>query len=524
MNIKFENFKLKVNKLVNHYNARNFKFVIQQVNLLLKKQPNNQYILNLLGSSYHKSGNLVTAKKVFQRVIELDNNSLAGMNNLANVYKDMNEHTKAEEYYKKILKINPNYINTVNNYASFSFKLNKYEEAIDLYKKALTIDNNSTIVHYNLGLVYQSLGKFKEAELHYREVLRIDPSKNIVDRLMGRLIKYDKNNEHLKELLQKINTPKLGNESKIDLNFALGKAYEDLSDFKKSFFYLEEGNKIKDSISNYDINLDNQLFHNLKVLFEDYNFEKKIINKNHNKKIIFILGLPRSGTSLAEQIIASHPDIYGCGELDYLEKLVTNNFYRNNVLKIPNLKKESDQELLNKISTKYHELIDNFKLNQQIITDKAPLNFRWIGFIKILFPNAKVIHCVRDPKDNCLSLYKNIFDESQHWTYNKSNIFNYYKNYYELMNFWKKKLPNFIFDCKYENLINNSKVEIKKLLDFCDVSWNDNCLKFYNSKRAIKTVSVAQVRQPLYKSSISSNKNFEFYLSDLFIKLENLLG
>ena len=132
MNIKFENFKLKVNKLVNHYNARNFKFVIQQVNLLLKKQPNNQYILNLLGSSYHKSGNLVTAKKVFQRVIELDNNSLAGMNNLANVYKDMNELTKAEEYYKKILEINPNYINTVNNYASFSFKLNKYEEAIDL--------------------------------------------------------------------------------------------------------------------------------------------------------------------------------------------------------------------------------------------------------------------------------------------------------------------------------------------------------------------------------------------------------
>ena len=193
-----------------------------------------------------------------------------------------------------------------------------------------------------------------------------------------------------------------------------------------------------------------------------------------------------------------------------MEKLVTNNFYRNNVLKIQNLKKESDQELLNKISTKYHELIDNFKLNEQIITDKAPLNFRWIGFIKILFPNAKVIHCVRDSKDNCLSLYKNIFDESQNWTYNKSNIFNYYKNYYELMNFWKKKLPNFIFDCKYENLINNSKVEIKKLLDFCDVSWNDNCLKFYNSKRAIKTVSVAQVRQPLYKSSISSNKNLNF--------------
>ena len=273
MNNKFENFKLKVNKLVNHYNARNFKFVIEQVNLLLKKQPNNHYILNLLGSCYHNLGNFISAKKVFQRIIELDKNSLPAMNNLANVYKDMNELETAEELYKKILKLNPNYINALNNYAGFNFKLNKYDEAIALYKKILTINNNSAIVHYNLGLAYQSLGKFKDAELHYREVLRIDPTKNIIDRIMGRIIKYDKDNKHLQEMLVKINNPKLSDESKIELNFALGKAYEDLSDFKKSFFYLEEGNKIKDSISNYDVNLDNQLFDKIKKSFESYNFD-----------------------------------------------------------------------------------------------------------------------------------------------------------------------------------------------------------------------------------------------------------
>jgi len=523
MNNKFENFKLKVQKLVNHYNAKNYRFVIQQVNILLKKQPNNPFILNLLGSSYHRLGDLNTAKQVFNRVVALDNNSCSALNNLANVYKDLNENKSAEKLYKKILKINPNYTKTINNYAGLNFKLNKYEEAIHYYKKTLTLSNkDKDTVHYNIGLVYQSLGRFKEAMFHYKEVLKINPNMNIIDRIMGRFIKYNEDDSHLKEMLQKIKNDKLTDNSKINLNFAIGKAYEDLSDYKKSFFYIDEGNRIKDKLNKHDSRPFDKLVRNLKDYFENYTFNKNISNQNFNKKIIFIIGMPRSGTSLIEQIISSHPDVYGSGELDYLERLIVNNFYKNNLLKIPNFENENNQELINKISSKYHELIDDFNSNQQIITDKAPLNFRWIGFIKIFFPNAKIIHSVRDPKDNCLSIYKNIFDDSLNWTYNKSHLFNYYKNYYELMNFWKKKIPNFIYDCKYEDLIGNSKIEIGKLLNFCDLDWHDNCLKFYETKRAVKTVSVAQVRQPLYKSSISSSKKFEPFLSDLFTNLDNL--
>ena len=523
MDKKFEEFKLKVEKLLNHFEAKNYKFVIQQVNLLLRKQPNNHFILNLLGSSYHRVGDLKTAKQVFSKIITLDENSCAALNNLANVHKDLNENKSAEELYIRILKIDPNYINTINNYAGLNFKLNRYEEAINYYKKALTINNNNTLIHYNIGLVYQSLGKFKEAMFHYKEVLKIDPNMNIIDRIMSRFIKYDKDDSHLKEMLQKINNEKLNDDSKINLNFAIGKAYEDLKNYKKSFFYIDEGNKIKNKISKYDIRLYDKLIRSLKSSFENYTFNNNLANKSFNKEIIFIVGLPRSGTSLIEQIISSHPNVYGSGELEYLERLIINNFYINNELKIPNLENESSQELINEISSKYHELIDDFKSNKKNITDKAPLNFRWIGFIKILFPNAKIIHSVRNPKDNCLSLYKNVFDDNLGWTYSKTNLFNYYKNYYELMNFWKKKLPNFIYDCKYEDLIDSSQTEIRKLLNFCDLDWHDNCLKFYNTKRAIKTVSVAQARQPLYKSSISSSKNFEPFLSDLFTDLENLL-
>ena len=523
MDNKFKNLKLKVEKLSNHFNAKNYKYVIQQVNILLKKQPNNHFILNLLGSSYHRLGDLNTAKKVFSRAIAVDNNSCAALNNLANVYKDLNENKLAEELYIKILKINPNYINTINNYAGLNYKLNRYEDAIHYYKKALTINNKNALVHYNIALVYQSLGSFKEALHHYKEVLKINPDMNIIDRLMGRFIKYNEDDSHLKEMLQKIKNEKLNNDSKINLNFAIGKAYEDLSDYKKSFFYIDEGNKIKSKISNHDIRPFDKLLRGLKESFENYAFNNNVSNKNFNKKIIFIVGMPRSGTSLIEQIISSHPDVYGSGELDYLERLMVNNFYTNSELKIPNLETENNQELLDQISSKYYELIEDFNSNQKNITDKAPLNFRWVGFIKILFPDAKIIHSVRDPKDNCLSLYKNIFDDSLNWTYDKSHLFHYYKNYVDLMNFWKKKLPNFIYDCKYEDLIGNSKIEIEKLLTFCDLDWHDNCLKLYNTKRAIKTVSVAQARQPLYKSSISSSKKFEPFLADLFNNLDNLL-
>jgi len=523
MNTAFENFKRKVQQLLNQYNAGNFRFVVQQINLLLKKQPNNLFILNLLGSSYHKLRELNVAKKVFFRVIDLDKNNLAALNNLANVYKDLSEYKEAEKLYKKILQLDPNYINAIGNYGSLKYELNLYQESIELYKNGLKINKDSLIINYNMGLVYQALGSFKEAEFYFREVIRINPNMNIVDRMMSRFIKYSKNSSHLIEMLKKIENNTLNDESKINLNFAIGKAYEDLSEFKKSFFYLNEGNKIKNTISNYNIESDNHLFNNIKKTFKDFNFNNKAFKSNSDKKIIFILGLPRSGTSLIEQIVSSHPEVYGSGELDFLEKLIRITFYKDNNFKISNLEDQNNIALLNKISLKYSNLIDDFKISQANVTDKAPLNFRWIGFIKILFPNAKIIHCNRDAKDNCLSLYKNIFDENQNWTYNKSNLFAYYQNYHELMNFWNSKLPNFIYNCKYEDLIANSEIEIQKLIKFCALDWDDNCLKFYKSKRAIKTVSLAQARQPLYNSSISSYKNFEPFLSDLFSRLDDLL-
>ena len=319
-------------------------------------------------------------------------------------------------------------------------------------------------------------------------------------------------------MIDKMSNSSLDDNSRSQLNFALGKAYEDIGDFKNSFKNLEIGNHIKKSLTNYNLKHDIKRFNELISKFKEFIFSKTS-NFKYDKKIIFIVGLPRSGTSLVEQIISSHSKVYGGGELKFLNELILNNFYKNNNLDTFH-KLMKDTDLIENIHTEYFEFIKNLSSSSNIITDKAPLNFMWIGFIKILFPNAKVVHCNRNPKDNCLSLYKNIFDEKLDWTYNQSDIFGFYSCYINLMKFWKKKVGDFIYDINYEELVLSPDTEIKKLISFCGLEWEDNCKLFYKNKRPIKTVSISQAREPLFNSSISSFENYKTFLSNLFSNLD----
>ena len=195
---QIEELKNKIQKLVNQYNFGNYKLVIQEVNILLKKLPNNSFLLNLLGSCYQKLGDFETAIKNFLQVLSTEQKNLAAMNNLANAYKDILEFEKAENLFKEIIKINPNYINALTNYANLKFQLDQYEDAIELYNRALKIDNKIENIHYNMGLTYQSYGVFAEAEKHFKEMLKINPSATIADRLISRFTKYNQENTHFK--------------------------------------------------------------------------------------------------------------------------------------------------------------------------------------------------------------------------------------------------------------------------------------------------------------------------------------
>ena len=224
--------------------------------------------------------------------------------------------------------------------------------------------------------------------------------------------------------------------------------------------------------------------------------------------------MPRSGTTLVEQIISSHPDVYGSGELNFLSRIVYKNFFNENKINfIDNFTKLNSDDL-SLIANQYFDFIKNFKSDNNYITDKGLFNFQWIGFIKILFPDAKIINCVREAEDNCFSIYKNLFENEGHWCYNKKELIDCYKLYADLMKFWNKKIPGEIYDIKYEDLITNPELKIKDLISAAGLDWDDKCLRYNENKSIIKTLSVNQARKKIYSTSLSLYEKYKPFLKD----------
>ena len=523
----------KVRILNNHLRAKNFNKVIDGGQNILKKIPNNDYVLNLIGMAYQGRSMHNRAINYFEEALKHNPGNIAAMNNHANSLKAVGKFEKSKKIYEKILKINPKYINAYNNYANLKTLYNDYDGAIELYKKAINLvdENKDTPASHSLGLkfalaaAYQSCNKVEDAEKLIEEIISIDSSHTGAHKLKSSISKYSLENkgtiDHLKQM-EKLNQPdKLDNEKKIDLFFSLGKAYDDLKNYYKAFHYLNEANLLRFKKFGSNLEKEHKLFKNIIKTFENIDLEKT--NKNiPSKKIIFICGMPRSGTTLTEQIIASHKEVYGAGELVYLQQILKKNFYIDFKFNKPKII-ENQNYSKNIISSEYLEHFNIYNIKEKIITDKAPQNFRWLGFIKIFFPNSKIIHCYRNSKDNCLSLFKNSFASSMmDWANDPKDIASYYNLYSELMNFWKSKISNFILDVEYESLVNNKENEIQKILRFCDLEWDDTCLNpEKNSKTPIKTVSVSQARQPIYKTSLNSNVNFDNYLSEMFSILKS---
>ena len=200
--------------------------------------------------------------------------------------------------------------------------------------------------------------------------------------------------------------------------------------------------------------------------------------------------------------------------------MLEKNFGKKNLSLFFEDDKNFNKDLFASIGKEYVSIIKNISDNSVRFTDKLPENFLWIGLIKLILPNAKILHCLREPRDNCFSLFKNYFpNHSMDYSYNLNNVVEYYNLYFDLMNYWKNLFPNFIFNVKYENLVSNTEKEIRSMLNFCDLEWDNNCLDYYKNKRAVKTASDIQARSKIYTSSIDSWKKYEKYLNEYFQKL-----
>ena len=519
-----DNLKIEAEKeaqiILNYFKAKDYISAEVKAKKLIKKFPNFQAVYNLLGLCLQSQKKFLEAIKYYKIAIQNNPNFFVAINNLGLTYHNMYDLKNAQHYYERAIEINPKFTHPISNLGNVKKELNNYEEAIKCYKLALSIDNKLYIVLHNLGMAYQALGKFEESKKYFESVLKINPKFTRADRSLSMSLKYDINNPHLKIIENKIKDQSLNNFQKIELYFGLGKAYEDIKNYKKSFENYKLGNKIKRDAIKYQINDDVKLFENIKNSFSNINFQNLENVGNKSNKMIFILGMPRSGTTLVEQIIANHKNVYGAGELRDLTQIIKENFLVSDKIKFPEKLNIKDQNFFSNMGTKYLENLDRYNANKNYITDKAPLNFKWIGLIKLILPKSKIIHCTRDPKDTCLSLFKNFFEGELNFSYNLEEAGKYYKLYQNLMEFWKQLLPDFIYDISYEKLVENQEFESRKLLDFCNLDWDKNCLTFYKNKRGIVTASFAQARKPIYKNSVNSWQNYKSGLLPMFKILE----
>ena len=519
----------KIKILQNHLKSKNFKKVIDGSLKLINKTTNNDYLYNLIGMAYQGLSQHENSVKFFRMALDYSPNNVAAKNNYGNSLKALGKLEASKECFEEILKANPNYINAYNNYANLKTLVNDYEGAIDLYKKAIDILKNNenspkvTLVNilFSLAVAYQSENKIEEVKKIIDEILLIDPTHIGCHKLISSVTKYSNDDQnslaHLNKMEQlDANIDNDNFEKKVDLNYALAKAHEDIKNYEKAYEYLNNANELKFSKKGSNLKDEVKAVENIIKIFDDINLQKSNTN-SQTKKIIFILGMPRSGTTLVEQIVASHSKVYGAGELIYLQQVLKKNFVNDSKYNKQSI--IDNQNLYKNII--FSEYIDYFKLynfHENIITDKAPQNFRFIGFIKLFFPNSKILHCFRNPKDNCLSLYKNSFaSNTMNWTNKQEDIAEYYNLYSKIMGFWKSKVPEFIHDVEYEKLVENKESEIKKILNFCELEWDERCLNPHkNSKTPIKTVSISQARQPIYKTSLKSSDNFDKYLEKMY--------
>ena len=437
--------------------------------------------------------------------------------NLGIVYRAIERYDKAGENFDKALSINPDFV-LATNYRGLVYQdMGQHDDAIKFYDKALQLNPNFVDAINKIGLVYTEKNQIKDAIKAFEKAINLKPkSAQAYYNLIFGIREYHATDKQVKTIHSLLEAENLSKDDRILLNFTLAKVNEDLGKNKTFFKYLNEANKLRREKLNYSFgqSQDQKLFKEIKNIFNDKSplTIENNLDQSTSIKLIFIVGMPRSGTSLVEQIISSHPEVYGAGELNAIGRLCVPLVFNKSLSKANKI----SEQAIKSIRSNYLDLLARFDSQERIITDKAPLNFRFIGHILSAFPEAKIIHLKRDPVAICWSIYKSNWSGlGNSFSYNMDDLVNYYGLYENLMGFWHQKFPDKIYDINYEKLTTHQESESKKLINYCGLDWDQNCLEFYKNTRVVKTASSLQVRQKMYQGSSEAWKEYASYLKPL---------
>lgn len=471
-----------------------------------------------IGNAFLLKEDFDKALFAFNQTLTLTPDNPAALLGLSRTYKEKEALDDARSIVDRLLTLTPHKAEAHALSGDLYSKLGAYPQAQAAYQQALALDPDLISAHLGLGQLELELGHLPLAQASFRQAMQIDPKEVAPHVLMAQASKVRAGDDTLRRLeAEAEQLASLPPNRAIALHFALGKVYDDLEDYDRAFGHFAAGCQLKRARIQYDPVKQDQATQAICDFFSLQTIERLRGAGDPTKVPIFVLGMPRSGTTLTETILASHPDVHGAGELRDLLALANQPTPGVASSPYPLGLHGLTPEDLTRMGGCYLAGLRQHSASARHITDKMPANFLAVGLIHLMLPNAKIIHVKRNAADSCLSGFTKLFNNSQYHSYDLTEMGCYYVNYAKLMAHWRKVLPADAFmDLQYEELVADKEAQTRRLVAFCGLPWHDACLESHKTERSVKTASITQVRQPMYTSSVERWRRYEKHLHPLF--------
>jgi tetratricopeptide (TPR) repeat protein len=483
----------------------------------LRDNPRNVDALRLLALIAIEAERADDGEILLEKAVEIAPDFNQALVDLGRLRKDQDRFAEALECFDRAIALEPTRPQAHYLRAGTLARASFTYEAIESYRRCLALRPEHAGALTGLGHVLKAVGQYDAAVASYNACIRLIPGNGETYWSLANLKRYQFDDAMVAEMERRLSTAKEDEQSDVNFLFALGKAYEDRGDFERAWHFYRTGNVTRRARVFYDPVQTEAMNDRLIQTYTTDFFASHAGAGDPDPSPIFILGLPRSGSTLLEQILASHSQVEGTSELPYIGRAASSlNHNPDGGLNYPEAMRELTPDNLRALGEEYLARAHTHRRRgAPRFIDKMPNNFPSAGFIATILPNAKIIDARRHPLDACLSCYRQLFAKGQNFTYDLTEIGEYYLQYQRLMDHWSDVMPGRVLTVQYEEIVADFENQVRRLLDFCGLPWEDACLRFYESERPIRTPSSEQVRQPIYSRSVGHWRNYERHLGEL---------